>query len=191
MKYKKIIIIIFSFSLLALIIKLFFGQISIKLTIPFDNPTYRVLINDSEVGLDIETQKKNIIIPSLINICYKSWFYLNGESELLLNFGEPIILSVSSYQCYSDITGELKITQCNSDNSNKTLQEIDNVEYYKLKIMGGSTIGISNTVIYEGDYVNDITDFLKSPGIYQIIIYARHNNYESQILMKINLEKGE
>ena len=58
----------------------------------------------------------------------------------------------------------------------------------ELKITGGLATGITNALIYDGEYISDITDLLEKKGYYQIFITSKYDNYESDILFTINLK---
>ena len=183
---KKIWIIIAVIGVIA-IIKIFFGEINISLNASFDNPTYVVKISDKSVGLDIQTTKKNTIIPFLVNYVPYSLLFTEGGTYFEYSFGQPIVLDISAYNCYTDITGKETLIGCSSSSNKHILKEISNAQYYKMSITGGSPVGMTNTPVYNGEYLANITDLLKNKGKYQVVIYAKYDNYESQIIMLLNL----
>lgn len=185
---KKVFIPIIIIVLMVLI-RIIFGELNIKLKISFNNPTYKMMINEKETGIDLETRKTNTIIPLFLKLTSVVYNYsVNGDSTTKYDFGQRINLSIKSYYCYGKITGNESQTMCTNDNSKYTLKEIENVDYTRMKITGGLATGITNALIYDGEYISDITDLLEKKGYYQIFITSKYDNYESDILFTINLK---
>lgn len=186
MNKKKLLILIISVLIIIGVIRMFFGTINITLKIPFNNPTYVLKINDELAGGNLDIKKNKTFIPYVINLKLSTWLSTKGESRLTVKQEDNITLTIEAYNCFSDITGEKKLTACSYDNSKMELEKIENGKY-SMVIRGGSTIGMTNTLIYDGTYQKDLTTIIKGKGIYTIEISAKHNDIESIIHLLLEI----
>jgi hypothetical protein len=186
MNKKKLLIVIISILIIIGGIRIFFGTINITLKIPFNNPTYVLKVNDQLVSGNLDVKKKNTFIPYVVNLKLSAWLSTKGESRLTIKQGDNINLTIEAYDCFSNITGERKLTACSYDNSKIELEEIEDVKYSMI-IRGGSPIGMTNTLIYDGAYQNNLTTIMKEKGIYTIEISAKHNDIESTIHLLLEI----
>lgn len=186
MNKNKLLILVISILIIIGGIRIFFGTINITLKIPFNNPTYVLKINDELVGGNLDIKKQKTFIPYVVNLKLSAWLSTKGESRLTVKQEENKILTIEAYNCFSDIMGEKKLTACSYDNSKMELEKIENVKYSMI-IKGGSTVGMTNTLIYDGKYQNDLTNIIKEEGIYTIEISAKHNDIESTIHLLLEI----
>ncbi len=180
MNKNKLLILIISVLIIICVIKIFFGAITITVNAPFNNPTYILKINDEVVGGTLEAKKKKTLIPYVINLKLSTWLSIKGKIHLKVNHGDNIMLSIEAYNCFSNITGERKLTACSYDNSEKKLEKVKDSNY-SMVIRGGSIVGFTPNSIYDGKYQEDLTTIIKEKGIYTIEINAKHNDIESTI----------
>lgn len=180
MNKNKLLILIISVLIIIGVIKIFFGTIDITLNIPFNNPTYTLKVNNELVGVNLDVKKVKKLIPYVVNLKLSTWLSTKGESRLKVKQEDNIMLSIETYNCFSNITGERKLTACSYDNSEKKLEKIENVNY-SMVIRGGSMVGFTPDLIYDGKYQNNLTTIINEKGIYTIEINAKHNNIESTI----------
>lgn len=177
---KKLLMLIISILIIIGGIRIFFGTINIALKIPFNNPTYVLKINDELVGGNLDVKKEKTFIPYVINLKLSAWLSIKGESRFTVKHGENINLTIEGYNCFSNNTGKKQLTGCSYDNSKIELEKIDNIKYL-MTIRGGSTVGLTNTLVYDGKYQSDLTTIIKEKGNYTIVINAKHNDIESTI----------
>lgn len=183
---KKIFVFIILMLTLIVSIKIIWGELEIKMKIPYNNPIYKVNVNELEVGPGIESRKTNTILPGIITFSKVSIDFVEN-SKVEVDYGSKINFDVKGYFCYSDITGNEKQVGC-SNNKNYKLKSIANINYYRMKILGGSTVGISNDIIYDGKYKNDVSDLLANKGKYQVEIYLNHENINSEIYFMVEVK---
>ena len=98
-----------------------------------------------------------------------------------MNFGDKILLNITGYNCFLKVGDKESQTSC-ADYNHKIMKEIENLKFTKMKIMGGSEVGITNDLIYDGDYVNDLTNIITKKGKYQIEINLEHKPISSVLI---------
>ena len=178
---KKTIIIL-SVIVILIISRMLFGVLKINVTIPYKNPTYTLKINNTLVKLDIETRKKTTLIPYLVQITNHNILITTGDVETYkVKLGDEISVNVKGYNCYFDIDGKEKRIAC-TNNSNKEIKNEINDIKYSLKIMQKTDL------IYEGEYVEDLSEIITKSARYQIFISASYKNIESDLIFFIDVE---
>lgn len=180
--YSLIIILILLFLI---IIKVLFGQINLKIKVPYDNPIYQLKINNEIKGLNMEVKKSIPIVPHFLNFISSAHVFTT-PSKFTIPFGEPIIVDISGYYCFSDITGKEIQISC-TDYNHPIMKEIETVALKQMKITGGSTDGLTGHLIYEGVFKKNIADIIKSKGIYQIEIMLDHENINSNLIFIVDV----
>ena len=60
---KKIVIVFVVLIVLIILLKIVLGQIDIKMKIPYNNPIYRLQLNDNYYGMNMEINYNVNIIP--------------------------------------------------------------------------------------------------------------------------------
>lgn len=59
------------------------------------------------------------------------------------------------------------------------MKEINNINYTHLVIKGGSLIGLTNDIVYDGAYKASITDLLNHNGFNTISVEVEHDNIKA------------
>ena len=179
--YKSIILIITIIGLIWFI----FGEIVIS--IPFvkynDTPLYKVFINHEQINVGYNSSKIIPIIPSFLSVSINdNGIYKNVDESsnnyIGIKLSQPIYLDIESYICYEDVVGG-KRGKCDSES--KEIIKRENTKY-KIKIIRDDN---NQNVLYEGDYVRELTNYLKYNDNYIIYIYETDDdvNVELKILL--------
>lgn len=181
--YKSIILIIAILGLIWFI----FGEIVIS--IPFvkynDTPLYKVFINHEQINVGYNSSRIIPIIPSFLSVSINdNGIYKNVDESsnnyIDIQLSQPIYLDIESYICYEDVVGG-KREKCDSES--KEIIKRENTKY-KIKIIRDDN---NQNVLYEGDYVRELTNYLKYNDNYIIYIYETDDdvNVELKILLDI------
>ena len=91
---KKIVIVFVILIILIVLLKIFFGKIDIKMKIPYNNPIYRLQLNENYYGMNMEVNYNvNIISKNLTFI--KTTHLFTSPSEAKIKLGEKISLNIT------------------------------------------------------------------------------------------------
>ena len=183
---KKILLIIALLLMIIILLRLFVGHVYIKAIIPYKNPIYKLEINGETKGAGMEVMEKTTIVPGILSfISSAHLFPLSPRFEL--NYGDKIIMDITGYYCFTDISGKKSQVSCvNYDH--KYMEEIDNINCTHMIISGGSEVGVTNDMVYQGEYKDDITDLLSHKGIYVVKIELEHNKTNSTLEYTLDLK---
>lgn len=131
-------------------------------------------------------KRKRTIIPNtfyssqIVNIVVKN-------SKFEVKYGIPINIDIIGYNCFTDLNGRDIQVGC-FDYNNENIKEIGKITFDNLMVLGGSEIGLTNTLIYNGEHKENVTDLLNKKGLYQFEIQLHHNNIYSTLLFIIDLK---
>lgn len=185
MKRKKLYICIIIILILFIFVKIFFGHLYIKLKIPYGNPIYKLEVNNDLKGLNMETQKILTIIPGMLSFTSTAHVFTE-PSKFIMQYGEEIHLDIKGYYCFSNLTGKERQVSC-SDYNHSTMKEINQISFKKMKIYGGSSQGITNNLVYEGEFQTDITYLITKKGYYQVEINLEHEKIKSNLFFILEI----
>ncbi len=166
------------------VVKIFFGTIEINWLFPY--PTNRgrafdVTVNGEQVKSACRINKRITIIPYLIYFNNKSSSYSTKFSENQKGQYEEktdkYIMNVKSYSCHSKRTG----VQFECTHEDRELREKDDTEYIGLKIQNVN----SDIIIYEGEFINDISEYIKNEGEYRVVITVRYEKLLTDVSFNI------
>ena len=147
---------------------------------------YEVSINDYD-KLDYYIQKdfKFPIIPFLVDM-------IDYDSDSLGD-GEPIVIKSNNgfkikykvYNCYSDYAGKLVNEKC--DRHTVKYEELD--IKHKIKIIKEEFP--KDEILYDGEYIEDISYYLKDKGVYKIILYYKKKFITTKVQVYIEVSDDE
>ena len=186
-KERKKKIIITSLVIIAsfVLFKIFIGQIDINspnIANQHKNRLYQVSLNDEIVTVGVEEIETKTIIPFILYLKHTSSHSFLGKDSLNYKLGEKITMDVKSFECYAE---NLKYPlSCVSDSGNLIKKEKNDLEYY-LHIKKNSR---GEKVFYDGNFVNDLSDYLTEKGNYHISIEAKYKNVKSIIYFNLKIE---
>ena len=165
--------------MLLIFIKVFFGHLYLKFKTPYDNPIYKLEVNNDLKGLNMEVQKILTIIPDTLSFVLTAHIYTE-PSKFTIQYGEEINLDIKGYYCFSNLTGKERQVNCSNYN-HSTMKEINPISFKKMKIYGGSSMGLTNDLIYDGEFQKNITHFITKKGYYQREINLEHEKIKSDL----------
>jgi len=178
---QKLIKIGLPIIVLFILFKIFIGEINLNLPIYYNHRLYEVTLNDEFIDVCVDEYRNIPIIPFLINNNYHDFhcFHQHGVGiEREFNKGDKIHITFDSFEC---LTEDGFKTSCWPYKSHNIKKETNDAKYSL--IINRNYRG--TTVIYDGDVVNDITDYFSEKGTYTINIIAKHGNVKSIVFFGI------
>lgn len=177
---KKIIKLFSIIIIIVLIIKVFFGTIELYNVFGYSKSKaryYKVTINDKQVPVSYTLRHKVPIIPYLVN--FNSYYlgnsYIKGQDNntFKADGSSKYILNINSFSCYYD---EKYLIECT--NNGQYMKENNDTKYSNLKITRTSN---PYNEVYNGKYIDDITPYVTTNGIYHIEITAKYGLIETKV----------
>ena len=183
---KKIFICIILVLVLLIFIKVLWGHLYLKFKIPYDNPIYKLEVNNDLKGMNMEIQKVFTIVPNTFSIVSTAHVFTE-PSKFTIQYGEEINMDIKGYYCFSNLTGKERSISCNNYN-HPIMKEINNISLKKMKIYGGSSQGLTNNLIYDGEFQKNITHLITKKGYYQIELNLEHEKIKSDLIFIIEIK---
>lgn len=117
------------------------------------------------------------IIPFLINFNskYIGGNYIKGDEDATMykpDDSDKFIINIDSYSCYSN---DYQV-ECRFDT--QEMKKNNDTKYTNLQIVRTNN---PYEEIYNGEFVNDITDYVKSKGVYYVGVTAEYSLIETQV----------
>lgn len=185
-KLKIVLIWIVILIILGVLIRIVFGKIYIPVFGFNESVEYNLYINDRWESLEFEDISDRVIIPGLVYLRkgnYGVWSNPQKEGINVIVSDDKVVLDFSVNACY---TKDKIRVNCDSYND-KLLREKVEPEFTKLFIK--KWVGRKDKVLYDGKFVNDISDYVSETGHYFIQVDASYKNVSTKlyiILDKIN-----
>lgn len=130
---KKIFICIILVLVLFIFIKVVWGHLYLKFKVPYDNPIYKLEVNNDLKGMNMEIQKIFTIVPNTFSIVSTAHVFTE-PSKFTIQYGEEINMDIKGYYCFSNLTGKERSISCNNYN-HPIMKEINNISLKKIKYM--------------------------------------------------------
>ena len=181
---KKIIIITLIILIIITVIKIFFGTIQLYNVFgasPSKARYYNVTVNNKQVAVSYISTQKIPIIPFLVNFnsVYMGNSYIKGDDtgKFFYNDGsDKYIIDINSYSCYY----ENFQTECTNNEQN--MKQNTDTKYTNLSITRTTN---PYKKIYTGEYIDNVTSYIREKGQYHIEITAKHGLIETKIYFYI------
>lgn len=187
-KKKRVFIIISIITISILLIKIIFGTIYIPnvFKYPFNKTRfYKVTLNEELISTEYYLTQRLPVLPYLIYLEreYFDSYIIKGDNDGVRYVGDHLdkfIVNIESYSCYFKNSQ----TKCKDINSN--MKKNDDTNYKRLEIWR-----YSNPVekMYDGEFINDITPYIKGKGRYTVVIYADYSFIETKISFSLVIKK--
>lgn len=179
-KRKKVLLIGGILLIFIVSIKIFFGTIEIYNIFGYPQSKarfYKVTINDEPTTVGYTITHKIPVIPFLINFNSKyigANIISNDEDDTTYkpDNSEKFIIDIDSYSCYS------KEYQVECKNDNQEMKNNNDTRYTNLQIVRTNN---PYEEIYNGKFVNDITEYVKTKGYYYVGVTAKHSLTETVV----------
>jgi hypothetical protein len=182
-KKKFIKLIIFSLSIFSLF-KIFIGEINLYLPIYYNHRLYDVTLNEKLISVCVDEYRKTPIIPFMINNNYTELYCFHQDAEGMTTRvfykGDKIHITINSFECFNSINNAK--TSCYL-NKNQRKEETKDTKYSLLIQRAGG----AEKVIYDGDFVNNITDYFSEEGVYSVSMIAKYDNVKSIVSFSIRI----
>lgn len=182
---KRMIIILGIFTFAIIIFKVFISPLNIKLEIPYNNPIYRLQLNDDYYGMNMEINYNINIIPQNFTFIKTAHVY-TYPSKITVKLGDEMSLNITAYNCFLKSNNKLNKIGCTNYN-HQIMKEIKNLKFTKMKITGGSETGLVNDLVYNGNYTNELNNLITEKGLYQIEIMLEHKPITSSLIFIIEV----
>lgn len=189
MNRKKVFMMTIITVCIALYIKIIFGVIKIKSWVEFPGPDYNVTINEQFIRSNVGSIKEIKIIPYFVHYISEHGVTTQGSDECRITQGSQVVIEVSPFRCYSTVTGSKRLARCMYDNTQMILEDMEKSEYSieSMTIRGGQVYALTHHVVYEGEFRNDISDFVKNKAKYEILIKIKYQNIVSEIYTRFDI----
>lgn len=171
----------FYFKIVFVVLLFFFVFVNYFFNNKYNSNYYDVLVNDEKVVFYLKEQYTKKWIPLIRYTVNSKRKWINQDEDKQLNtvkLSDSINLNLVKYNCYNQDNKE-KIDCLSNDNYiNKKIvnQEI----YYTIM-----TIERNSENLYTGQYISDISDYIKEPGRYYFKIVIKNNYFFSKITSRI------
>jgi len=162
-------------------IKIFLGTIEINGILPYvtnKSRRFDVTINGEHILSNCKIKNRVPVIPYLIYFNRSNTYFNKINDDVPISYrekSEKYILEVKSYSCHTKKSGAQ--VECNKY-GNEELEERDDIEYLGLKITNIS-------LVYDGEYINDISNYIRNSGQYNVVITARYDNIITDVSFSI------
>ena len=181
---KKIIVITLIILIIITVIKIFFGTIQLYNVFgasPSKARYYNVTVNNKQVAVSYISTKKIPIIPFLVNFnsVYMGNSYIKGDDtgNFFYNDGsDKYIIDINSYSCYYENI------QMECTNNDQNMKQNTDTKYTNLSITRTTN---PYKKIYTGEYIDNVTSYIREKGKYHIEITAKHGLIETKIYFYI------
>ena len=181
---KKIIVITLIILIIFTVIKIFFGTIQLYNVFgapPSKARYYNVTVNNKQVAVSYISTKKIPIIPFLVNFnsVYMGNSYIKGDDtgNFFYNDGsDKYIIDINSYSCYYENF------QIECTNNEQNMKQNTDTKYTNLSIIRTTN---PYKKIYTGEYIDNVTSYIREKGQYHIEITAKHGLIETKIYFYI------
>lgn len=177
---KYIIFIVTIFSLF----KLFIGEINLNIPLYYNHRLYEVTLNQQLITVCVDEYRKDPIIPFIINNNYAGLLCFhhddNGMTTRVFKKGDNIYITINSFECLNSINNG--ITSC-YQNQNPIKRETNDTKYSLLI----RQVNREQTIIYDGNFINNITEYFSKKGVYDINMIATHGNVKSVVFFSVKI----
>ena len=181
---KKIIVITLIILTIFTVIKIFFGTIQLYNVFgapPSKARYYNVTVNNKQVAVSYISTIKIPIIPFLVNFnsVYMGNSYIKGDDtgNFFYNDGsDKYIIDINSYSCYYENF------QIECTNNEQNMKQNTDTKYTNLSITRTTN---PYKKIYTGEYIDNVTSYIREKGQYHIEITAKHGLIETKIYFYI------
>lgn len=171
------------FIALCVLISLIIGFI---FTNTYDRNYFKVLVNEQEISFYLNEKFDKTYVPKLVHSKnFTNDWLISGEHKLNeIQLSDNIKMNVIEYICLNKKEGSrINCGSYYTNGSKPILKDTEN-KPYKLKIEK------KNVVIYEGDYINDISNYITEEGRYYFTVNLLRNDskmteIDSEIIFNI------
>jgi hypothetical protein len=145
---------------------------------------YELTLNDENIYIEYEQNFHKVIIP-IIYVQEESKYFDStetvGDYSNIIFAQEKYILNLKEYECINNDKGNNVKVSCGHDALSETKNE---VRLINTKM----NIAYQNKIIYEGDFIPDVTKYIKEPGKYIFNIKNTRKEITTNITFVINIK---
>lgn len=179
---KKILIILGVVLVVAIVVRIFYGRVYFSLPYMYYNQSneYKFFVNGEQKNINFEDYKDTPVIPGILyfrRFNMGGWYNVEKYDENLIFEDEKVVLDFEVYECYTH-TDNIRVN-CDSFNE-KLIQKEVKPEFKSIFIRKN---GKKNKVMYDGEYISDISDYVKEKGYYYIEIYAEYDGVDTKLYL--------
>lgn len=184
-KYKKIKIILILLGIvlaILIVVRVVFGRLYFSLPYIDYNKSieYKLFMNGEHKNIAFEDYEDTPIIPGVLYFRRTNrgvWCNMSKYDEDLLFVDENIILDFESSECYTH-TDKIRV-MCDATNDKLIKKEVKP----KFKSIFIRKNGGKNKVMYDGEYISDISPYVKEKGYYYIEIWAEYEGVDTKLVL--------
>ena len=192
-KNKKILIILIIYIILVIVYQTIIGTLKgenpdflgFKLIPIKDVQTkekYEININDySNLGYYIQKSFKFPIIPFLLDIVDYDSDTTGSGDPIIIGSNDKYKINYKVFNCYSNYAGKMVNETC--DSHTVKYEEI-NIKH-KIKII--KVEFPDDETLYDGEFIEDISEYLKEKGEYKIVLYNKKGFITTKVRIDIEV----
>ena len=186
----KILLILFGIILVILIfIRIIFGRLYFSLPYTYYNKSneYKFYVNGKHENISFEDYKDVPVIPGVLyfrRINLGGWYNVETYDKNLFFEDEKIIFDFKVNECYTH-TDNIRIN-CDSFDEKLIRKEIK-PKFTRLFIRKN---GRKETVMYDGEYISDISQYVKEKGYYYIEIWTEYEGVETKLYVTVRRKES-
>ena len=191
-KYKKIktILIFFGIVLVILIVvRVLFGRLYFSLPYMNYNKSieYKFFMNDDHKNISFEDYEDTPVIPGVLyfrRMNMGGWYNVEIYDQDLFFDTEKVVFDFKVYECYTH-TDDVRVN-CDSFNEKFIRKEVK-PKFTKMFIRKN---GRKEKVMYDGEYISDISRYVNEKGYYYIEIWAEYDGVDTKLVLFPRREEG-
>ena len=182
-KKLKILLILFSIVLVILVvIRIIFGRLYFSLPYMYYNKSneYMFYVNGEHQNIGFEDYDDTPVIPGVLyfrRINMGGWYNVRIYDQELIFNEEKVVFNFDVYECYTH-TDEVRIN-CDSFNEKFIRKEVK-PKFTRLFIRKN---GRREKIMYDGEYISDISQYVKEKGYYYIEIWTEYDGVETKLYL--------
>jgi hypothetical protein len=144
-----------------------------------DMEYYKVMINDNETSYYVIEDTKITYIEDVLAYTISNKEYLNNN--LLEINTKNVQLNISSFKCTNS---KSRIIDCKPFYEINKVPNLIESDYLPTSL----TIFYDEQEVYNGIFINDISDYIKENGRYYFIVTYNNSNKNTKLLFSVNIE---
>ena len=182
-KKKKVMVLLAFLGIILvilIIVRILFGRIYFSLPYAYYNESieYKFYVNDVQENISFEDYDDFPIIPGVLYLRRMNmggWYNVEFYDRNLVFGDEKVIFAFDVTECYTH-TDKIRIS-CDSFDE-KMIRKKAKPEFIRLFIRKN---GRKEKVMYDGEYISDISEYVKEKGYYYIEVWAEYEGVETKL----------
>lgn len=182
-KLKFILMILLVLLVVLIVVRIIFGKLYFSLPYMDYNKSneFKFYLNGEHQNISFEDYDDNPVIPGVLYFRRKNlggWYNVKIYDQNLFFDTEKVVFDFDVYECYTH-TDEVRVN-CDSFNEKLIRKEVK-PKFTRMFIRNNN--GRKEKVMYDGEYISDISQYVKEKGYYYIEIWAKYDGIETKLYL--------